>query len=94
MAAKYNTQAAVEKLADKVDKHHDELMTKIDSILAKMGDHELEDAKQFAALDKRVSDVENTRRTFRWFAGTVVVGIIGVVLDFLSNHFTQFGGVK
>ena len=34
-----------------------------------------------------LAKVENTRRTMKWLGGTIVVGLITVVLDFLSNHF-------
>lgn len=56
--------------------------------------HVLEDTKQFGAIDKRLVEVENTRRSIRWLAGTVIVALVGAAADFLFVHLPKLLAIK
>lgn len=60
---------------------HTTLMEKFDTVFKKLGDHET-----------RITVVENTRKTVRWLGGTVIVGGIGFLIDYLFNHVFKHGG--
>lgn len=65
----------------------EELATKVDdgfkAIAAVSAAHELADTNKFNAIDKRLVEVENTRRTMRWLGATVIVSLLAAAADFL-----------
>lgn len=61
-------------------------------VASSMAAHELEDTKAFAAIDKRITPVENMRRAMRWLGATVVVALVGGFVTYAFSHI--FLGVK
>lgn len=64
------------------------------AIAAVAAAHELADTKQFNAIDKRLVEVENTRRTMRWLGATVIVSMLAAAADFLFVHLPKLVGIK
>jgi hypothetical protein len=100
MAPRFNVQAFLSEMrneqredAESARQSHATLTTKVDegfkAIAAVASAHELAEAKQFAEVDKRLSTVENTRRTMRWLGATVLVSLCGAVVDFLFVHLPK-----
>lgn len=52
--------------------------------------HELSDQQMFSSFDKRLSTVENTRRTMRWLAGSITVAALGAGVDLVLTHIPQW----
>lgn len=95
-APRLNTQAMLAEMRREQREDHQSLVTAMgegfEKVTTAMSTHVLEDTTKFAAIDKRLSTVENTRRTMRWLGATVIVAVIGVLLEFLSNHLPTFIG--
>lgn len=87
---RFSVQAFLAEMRQEQREDHKALTDKVDegfkSIASSMSAHELEDAKQFGAIDKRLEAVENTRRSMHWLGATVIVAFVGVALDFIFNH--------
>lgn len=78
------------QLQQQADTNHDNLVKEVQkgftAQTAAMSAHTLEDAKQFAILDKRLVPIESLRSTLRWTVGTMFAGLAYAVFDFLVNH--------
>ncbi len=72
---------------------HRSLVEKVDTgffeIRQAMATHTVEDTKNFAAIDNRLTPVENTRRTLRWLSAAIFVALITAAVDLIFNHFTK-----
>lgn len=83
----------LDKMRAEQREDHAALVQKVDtgfhSINTAAAAHELEDTKRFAAVDKRVESVENTRRSIRWLGATVIVALIGAFFDFVFIHLPR-----
>ena len=92
--ARFNTQAVLTEVLENQREMRQEqraLATRCDEgfekIATTMATHELEDTKQFAAIDKRVEAVENMRRAFRWLGATFVVTMLGALASLALSYF-------
>ena len=97
--ARVNVQDLLLTMRKEQRDDHEKLVEKVDegfkAIALVASNHELQDQKLFAALDKRVVIVENTRRSIRWLGATVLVTLLGGVADFLFVHLPKLlGGAK
>lgn len=71
----FDMQQFLSEMRQEQREDHQVVVTKLDSVIVKVADHET-----------RIVVVENTRKTMLWLAGTVIVALLGAVLDFLVNH--------
>jgi hypothetical protein len=94
MASRFNVQNFLAEMRAEQREDHAALVLKVDEGIAKMTEamssHELEDAKQFGRIDKRLEAVENTKRTLLWLGATTVVAIVAGIVDFLFSHLPRF----
>lgn len=86
----FNLQQFLSEMRQEQRDDHKELSTKVEDgfsdVKLAMSNHEIQDTIRFASIDKRLDSVENTRRSIRWLAGTVIVAAIGVAFELLTNH--------
>jgi len=100
MAPRFNTQTFLSEM--RAEQREDatalreataELAKKVDegfkATAAVSAAHELADTKEFNSIDKRLETVENTRRSMLWLGATMIVAIIGVVLDMAANYLPR-----
>lgn len=69
---------------------HGALTAKVDAGFKEVADtlkhHEQSDLRLFAAIDKRVSTVEGTRKALIWLVGVIIVAVLGGAVDAYFNH--------
>lgn len=74
-----------------VTMHHD-LGDKVDAgfknVLEKFQEHELKDEKRFGNIAGEMRELQNTRKTVRWFIAAVVVALLSGVVEHIVNHRT------
>jgi hypothetical protein len=71
----FDLQQYLKEMRDDQREDHKEVVDKLDAVIVRVQDHET-----------RIVVVENTRKTMRWLTGTVIVALVGALLDFLVNH--------
>lgn len=92
--ARFSVQSALAQMRTEQREDHAALVLKVDegfsTVTETMSAHVLEDTTKFGAIDKRLSTVENTRRSVRWLGGIVIVALLGAFVDFLFVHLPSY----
>jgi hypothetical protein len=98
MGQRFSVQAFLAEMRAEQREDHNSLSTKVDegfkAIAAVSAAHELEDTNRFNAIDKRLVEVENTRRTMRWLGATAIAAFLAAAAEFLFVLLPKLVGVK
>ena len=76
----------MQTLMSRVDVGFDNVETRSRTIASELAAHAQADAVTAEQLDGRLKNIEDTKATFRWLGGALVIGAIGFITDVLVNH--------
>lgn len=71
----WDLQTYLRDMRQEQQEDHLRLSVKIDSVVTVLNKH-----------DKRIATVENTRKTMLWLGSSLIVAVIGFIVDMLVNH--------
>lgn len=76
------TREDLRLLGDRMDQGFEKVTTAL-------SEHVLQDTTKFGDVDKRLSAVEDTRKTARWVVGVGLVALAGAAAEFFFMHLLQ-----
>lgn len=76
----------MQALMSRVDLGFTTVEQRASQIAKELALHAQDDAVTAEQMDGRLKNIEDTKKTFRWLGGALVIGAIGFVSDVLVNH--------